>query len=84
MKKIELIKFELHALIAWPLKIICFLLAIYIFYGVYIDIMDEYIVRSGIEYTLDKNPVSFYTNTTKNSLFGLACLYLSVKGISVN
>lgn len=81
MKKIKLVKFELHKYIAWPIKLVMAILALHFAKEAYIDYSNEYIIRRGIQYTLIDSPRSFYINLTKTIGISLAFLYLAFGGI---
>ena len=81
MKKIKLVKIELNKYMAWPIKIVMGLLAVYFAKEAYIDYSNEYIIRRGIQYTLVESPRSFYINLAKTVGFSLAFLYLAIGGV---
>ena len=81
MKEIKLIRFELHKYIAWPIKLVLAILALYFANEAFTDHSNEYVIRRGIQYTLIDSPRSFYINLTKTVGISLACLYLAIGGV---
>lgn len=48
---------------------------------VYLGIDNGYIVRRGIQYTLEEEPRSFMINLGKWAVIACVCLYVSINGI---
>ncbi len=80
-KNIKLVSFELPLAVAWVLKIIALIAAIYFLYDVYMDISNGYVVRRGNQYTLEGSPTAFYLNIAKRLIFSALFGYLAFWGI---
>lgn len=83
MKEIKLIKAEIIPILAWPMKLIAVAVGLYFLNDIYIDILNEYVVRRGSTYTLEDSPIGFYLNIAKRGLFSIIAFYFALWGIKL-
>ncbi|MEW9798884.1 hypothetical protein [Alteromonas sp. CYL-A6] len=68
----KLVQVAIPKSLFWPLKIFFCIAAAYVFYRIMIDVRDGFIIRRGIEYSLESEPRSFYINIVMR--FGIFAL----------
>ena len=63
-------------------RFLILIVAAYFIYEAFVDYTNGYVIRRGIQYTLEDNPRSFYISIIKDVFIGIVCFFVSLFSFS--